>query len=405
MVIWIVNQHANPPWRPGGTRHFALARELVRRGHRAVIIAAGFAHMTHAETVLAPGQTHRLAAAEGVDFLWLRTPPYVRNDLARVGNMAAFAGRLWWETGLDGLPRPDVILGSTPHLLAAWAAEHLARRRGVPFVLEVRDLWPQTFVDLGYLPAGHPVILALEWLERHLYRRARRIITLLPGAADHMTAKGADPARVVWVPNGVDLSLLPPWQPPPGDGPFTVVYAGSHSLSDDLPTALAAAALLADAGVRFRFIGDGPDKARLQQQAAGLGEVVSFEPPVPKAQIYDRLQSADAFLLLTRDSPLYRWGLSMNKLYDYLAVGRPVLFATRSPYDPVAAAGAGLTVPPSDPAALAAALWHLTRLSAAARATMGQRGRAYAARHHDFALLGGRLEQVLQEVAAEGARP
>lgn len=407
MRVLIVNQNVGTPRSPGGTRHFSLGRELVRRGHDVTIAATSFKHMTRGET-LAPGEDHRVELIDGVRFLWLRTPPYAGNTAARLWNMLIFALRVGRLGGK--LPAPDVVIGSTPHLWAAAAARRLARRFGAPFVLEVRDLWPQTLVDLGKISPHHPLILWMRAIERRLYRSADRIISLLPGAVDHMAAAGADPERVVWLPNGVDL-LQANVGPPPNREQFTVMYAGTHGLSNQLDTVLDAAHILVEqrrAGqIRFRLLGDGPAKPALMERARreGLTDFVAFEPVVPKAAIFRVLQEADAFVMTTQHSPLYRWGISPNKLFDYLASGRPVIVGCNSPYEPVTEAGAGFTIPPADPAAMAAAIMRLADMEPETRAAMGRRGRAYVERHHDFVRLGARLEQLLLDSLARAGTP
>lgn len=406
MRIWIVNQYAIPPEQAGGTRHYFLARELVKRGHEVSIIASSFDHATRRETRLQAGELWELEEIDGIRFVWLRTPPYPGNTLARMWNMAVFSWRVLLGMGQGSLGRPDVVLGSSPHLFGAGAACRLADRHRAPFVLEVRDLWPQSLVDLGNVSAGHPLVRALEWIERSLYRRAARIISLLPGAVEHMVAKGADPAKVVWLPNGIDLDLMPAPAPPPENGVFTVMYAGAHGLANALDSIVDAAGLLQREGLgdrlQMRLVGEGPHKERLQQRARAEGiELLAFEPPVPKRRVFQVLQEADAFIVTLKDSPLYRWGISLNKLYDYLACARPVVFGSGTPYNPVAESGAGITVPPEDAAAMAGAIKQLIATPRGERWEMGRQGRAYVEKHHAFSDLGRRLEQVLLDTIAQ----
>ncbi|WP_082077929.1 glycosyltransferase family 4 protein [Thermus filiformis] len=302
MNVWMVNHYALPPSQAGITRHYTLAKELLKRGHQVIIWASSFNHGTKEER-LANRETHKLELTDGVPFYWIRTPPYKGNSPARVWNMLTFSYRVWQLGRGFRLAKPDVILGSSPHPFAALAAEWLASHFRVPFVLEVRDLWPQSLIDLGDIPPSHPFVVLLDKIERHLYRKASTIVTLLPDAGEYMTAKGADPSRVVWIPNGIDLELVPTPSPPQPKEPFTVMYAGAHGLANGLELALEAAHLLEKEGwgrrVRFRFVGDGPEKPTLIRRARelGLGNV-SFEEPVPKGEVYTLLNQADAFLII-----------------------------------------------------------------------------------------------------------
>ena len=400
MKVWLINHYALPPQRSGGTRHYSLARGLIRRGHTVTLVASSVDYMRRQESHLAPGERARLETQGEVPFLWLRTPPYQGNSLRRVANMLAFAWRVRTVVPRR-LVRPDVIVGSTPHLFGAWAAYRLARHMGVPFVLEVRDLWPQTLIDLGNFSPYHPFILLLAALEQTLYRHANAIVSLLPGGLDYITQKVGRQEGLFWIPNGVDFSLIPDPVPPPPADPFVVMYAGAHGLANGLDVALAAARQLQqqswDERVQFHFVGDGPEKAHLLAQATAWQlPNVHFEPPVPKEDIYLRMQAAHAFLMILQDSPLFRWGISPNKLFDFLVMARPVIFCVRTPYNPIEEHGAGLTSPPDDPGALARTIQQLAQMPPGERWAMGMRGRTYVEKAHNLDRLAERLEQVLQ---------
>ena len=152
----------------------------------------------------------RVETLEGVRFLWLRTPPYEGNTRQRVGNMLAFSWRVWRRQGMQDLPRPDVVVGSSPHLFGAFAGWRLARGLGVPFVLEIRDLWPEALIQWGNVRANHPVVRVLAWIERTLYRNASRIITLWPHSPPYIAARGGHLDRIVWISNGVYMDTIRP---------------------------------------------------------------------------------------------------------------------------------------------------------------------------------------------------
>ena len=253
-------------------------------------------------------------------------------------------------------------MGSSPHLLTALSAQRLARSLGVPFVAEVRDLWPQSLVDLGLADERDAIVRISRWVERRVYAGSDHIVTTLPNAAEYFGRFGVDPAMVTCVPNGVDLDEWP--EPTPTrramTDPFRIAYAGAHGLPNGLDTLIDAGKLLSGTSkpeIVIDLYGFGVDRPRLMRRAKDEGLTnVRFHDPVPKERVPEILQSADALVLLVPRSPLYRYGISMNKLFDYLAAGRPVLMAADVFNDPVAEAGAGLSVPPEDPRALADAM-------------------------------------------------
>lgn len=405
--IWIVNHYAVPPAEPGGTRHFHLASELLRRGHQVLVIASSFNHSTLSETGL--DDTADVTVADGVPFYRIRTPPYAGNGFARVRNMVSFATSVWRPHRFRSLPPPDVVVGSSPHLFGALGAERLASALRVPFVLEVRDVWPESLVTVAGAHRWHPLVVTLSLIERYLYRRATQIVSLLPHAVSHIEKLGGDASRVTWIPNGIDLSLLNGLSTqPPENSRFTVMYAGAHGQANALDSVLRAAAILEEEGwgerVHFRLVGDGPEKVRLRALADRLGlRCVSFEAAVPKSRIHARLAEADAFIVTMRNTDLYRHGISFNKLFDYLALARPIVFGANSANNPVADAGAGLTVEPENARAMAEAVKELAGLGATERAEMGERGRRFVEGHHSFRILAARLEATLAAAVADAA--
>lgn len=408
MNIWILNHYAHPPDTPGGTRHFDLGRELVRGGHRVTVFASSFHHYIHRETRLQPGEKWRVEEVEGVCFVWIRTPPYTGNDWRRVRNMLAFmlmALRLGRRLPriVPDIGKPDVVIGSSVHLLAVLAAYRVARRHRARFVMEVRDLWPRTLVDMARLSTRSPVVKLLEVLERFLYFRADRIVILGPQMRDHITARGGDPGKTVWIPNGVDLSRSGEPGPSACESAkgLRVLYVGAHGQANALDVLVKAAKLVQDSGFdsfSLVLVGDGPKKPELMALARNLGlRNTEFRESVPKGTVPTILREAGA-LVVVLDPSFSSYGGSLNKLSDYMAAAKPIVFAGAPANNPVKDAVCGLTVPPRDPQALADALVQLAQMSREEREAMGKRGRAYVEEHHDIRKLAEKLESVLSEV-------
>ena len=200
--LWMLNHYAQSPRRPGGTRHFELATRLIAMGFDVTLIGSSFHHVTRS--------TDREGAEPAVDpdfrMVSIRGQiRYQRNGFARMLGMAEFAVRvLRWgrKRSHRSGDSPDLIFASSPHLLAAWAGMRLARWYRIPFVLEVRDLWPDSLVALGAVSERHPLVWILRRLERQLIRRADLIVSLLPGAHLHIREVCSSTSNILWLPNG-----------------------------------------------------------------------------------------------------------------------------------------------------------------------------------------------------------
>lgn len=409
MKIWIVHQYAIPPSRTGFTRSYDIARRLINLGHEVTLIASSFDHFAKREMPRTGGAYGEPEVIHGVPFLWIHTPPYSGNSLSRLWGMLVFGVKVWLGRGFGKLSKPDVIVGSSPSPFAALGAERRAAHLGVPFVLEVRDLWPQTPIELGNYSRVNPMILLMGWIERHLYSASRLIISVLPNATDHMVSKGAKADKIVWIPNGVDFTTVPVPLTATPRAVCRAIYAGSHGVANGLDTVVEAAKILQEmptsVHVEIVLYGDGPEKGRLEEKARAYQLTnIKFCEPVPKAQIWPVLFDADVCLMVLKNSPVFRWGVSPNKLFDYMAAARPVIFSVGSSYDPVALSQSGISVQPGDPVELANAILEVLTRSHEDRQQMGQQGRLYVEENHDLRKLTSKFVGVLSMVVHNSVR-
>lgn len=398
-VVWIVNQYAGSPRHGMEYRHYYLARALAERSHDPVVISGSRSHL-----FTAPPEVSRpftLESLDGLTYCWVAVPRYERAvSVGRVVNMAAFAVALELLP-TRRLPRPDAILVSSPSPFPILVAARWARRFGARLVFEVRDIWPLTLRELLGLSPRHPLIVLMQRLEDYAYRVSDSVVSVLPAADRHMVARGMDPAKFHYVPNGIELNGSPvPDEAPQAvreairPGAFTVGFVGTLGKANVLETLIDAARLLDPNAFRVVVVGHGPERERLMAQAATVPNI-AFAGPVPKERVASVIRLFDACYVGYRRSPLYRFGVSPNKLYDYMAAGRPVLFAADAANQPVQEADCGHTVAPEDPAALADAIRSLAARSPAERARLGANARAYVERHHAYGRLADELSAIL----------
>ena len=402
MKVWYVSAYDQPNGQ--STRTYDYSRELVARGHEVTMFCNGYCHFTHREH-LKPGEPWRVEFVDGIRVVWLRTYHYTGNGLGRGINMLTNVWCLVRVAKALGI-RPDVVLGPSVPLLTGWGAMYVARRFDVPFIFEVRDVWPDILVDIAGLKRSSVVYRVFRLIEKQLYRRAARISSTLPYLGDHVRRAGSEPAKIVCIPNGVDVSSFVEGQDyHGGKSPLTVMYVGGFGLDHDVPTIIRAAKILQDEGseeFRFIIIGGGVRKEACVAEAAAYGlSNLTFQPPVPKSSLPAVQAQADILVAAITDSPSFRFGLNLNKLCSYFASSRPVLFSGNPPNDPVREAGAGLSIGAGDSAGMARALRELLAAGPAERKRLGENARRYAEDTFSLGALGRKMDSMLRAAVDE----
>jgi len=404
MRILYINHYAGSPRHGMEYRPYYLAREWVRSGHEACIVAADHSHLRVQRPQL-DGRDRLDESVDGIRYTWLRTLPYTGNGVARVRNIGSFLYRLY-QLGrrLAADLKPDVVIASSTYPMDVWPAHRIARLAGARLVFEIHDLWPLTPMELGGMSKWHPFILTAQAAENYVYRHASAVVSMLPKVHAYVQARGLPVDRLHIVPNGIDPDEWPARTPPLAEavasrlarigqaGNAIVGYAGGHGISNSLDTLLRAAENMRDEKVSFVLVGGGPEKDKLERWAQSEQlRNVHFVDPVAKEQIPALLKWFDIAYIGWKRQPLYRFGIAPNKLMDYMMAARPVLHAVEAGNDPVGEAGCGLTVAPENPDAIARGIRALIGLSDAERQAMGARGKDFVLRHFTYPVLSARF--------------
>jgi glycosyltransferase involved in cell wall biosynthesis len=389
MRMLIIHQAFTTGKEPGGTRHFELACHLQRAGHEVVIIASDISYLTGQSSVVRRGLLTRQILPEGIQVFRAYTYPALhRSFFWRFISFLSFMVTSLWA-GLRAGPI-DLVMGTSPPIFQAVSAWLIAFLRRRPYLLEIRDLWPEFAIDMGIL-TNRLLIFLSRGLENFLYAQADHILVNSPAYRDYMKARGISIARVSLIPNGVETTMFNPqssgeeirnrWKL---NGRFVVTYAGALGLANDIPTILQAAAYLRNRpNVLFILVGDGKERPWLEGQAKKMKlENVLFTGVQSKAQIPDILAASDACLATLKNIPMFRTTYP-NKVFDYMAAGRPTILAIDGVIRQVIeAADGGIYVPPGDAAALAEAVGYLADNPHRAQA-MGLAAREYVVRNFD----------------------
>ncbi|WP_036203200.1 glycosyltransferase family 4 protein [Ureibacillus sinduriensis] len=340
MNIWLLNHYAVSPNSTGGTRHFDLAEQLVKKGHIVTIFASSFNHFNRKETQTYKSRNfYKTEVINGVRFVWFKTPQY-KNTLERLLNISCFG--LFLQKSLKyflTLERPDLIIGSSVHPLTALIGLKFAKKNNIKFYFEERDLWPQTFVDFGLIKPTNPLAKILYKIEKNLYLQSDKIIFLFENAYLYAQSKGANIEKIIYLPNGfnpnrninnqrLDSGLEKIFKRL--DGKKICTYIGSMNLSNNLESIVELAKIMRnEENYHFLLIGNGNTKKALIElvKTDSLNNITIYDS-VPKSSVPAILKKSHFGFISIKSSPLYKWGMSMNKLYDYLSEGLPIICYT-----------------------------------------------------------------------------
>ena len=406
MNMLLIHQAFTSPNEPGGTRHYEFARHCVTHGHGFTVVASDLSYLTGKRIIRHAGLVSK-QDLDGIHVLRAYTYPSLhRSFIWRVFSFLSFM-----VTSLVAALRAgpiDLIMVTSPpifQVVSGWLLAVLCRR---PLLLEIRDLWPEFAIDIEVLK--NPVLITLSrWLERFLYARATHILVNSPAYLEYLASKGVASEKTTLIPNGVDPAMFDPsakgvrfrreWNL---DGKFVVTYAGALGLANDIPTILRAAGRLREyPGVHFLLVGDGKEMPHLEALADRLGlSNVTFTGSRPKTEMPEILAASDAFIATLKDIPMFRTTYP-NKVFDYMAAGRPTILAIDGVIRQVVeAANGGIFVPPGDDQSLANAVRILEKDRKRA-AAMGLAARDYVVEHFDRHQHAKDFERLVERLAKE----
>ncbi len=408
MHVAYLHQHFSTKSGATGTRSYEMSLRLMKAGHKVTMLCGAY-------DVGDPGQggSDRVTEHDIDGIRVLRIAEPYGNRMSFTRRVRAFLGFAKTAGKLVGRLDADLVFATSTPLTVGLPGMKGAKRLKVPFVFEVRDLWPEIAIALDVI-RNPGLIWYTRRLERKIYRAAERIIALSPGIKDGICSTGYPKDRVPMIPNGCDLDLFKPQDGAPIDerfgsaDEFRLVFTGAHGLANGLDAVLDAIAELqrrGENGFRFIFIGQGSQRDRLVERSRqeGLDPMTSWVPSIPKNELASVLPQMDVGLMILRNLPSFYYGTSPNKFFDYIACGLPVL--NNYPgwlAEMISEHRCGMVVRPDDPTAFAdAVVWlrdHRDELPG-----MGARARQLAEAQFSRDQLGAMFVDTL-EAAHRGGR-
>ncbi len=388
MKILLINQAFVSPDEPGHTRHFEFAQFLKSLGHELVIVASDLNYQTGLKTV-----SHKGISIEqninGIRVIRAYIVPALhRSYFWRIISFFSFMfSSIWVALKVKDV---DLVMGTSPPIFQAVSAWFVAFLRRKPFLLEIRDLWPEFIVSMGVFK--NPLLIRMaRWLEKFLYARATHILVNSPAYAEYIQQKNVLAHKISYIPYGTDIEMFSPQKSGQAirdrydlNDKFIVLYAGALGQANDIYTIINAANLLKnEPNILFVLFGDGKEKTNLINEAMRLGLTnIRFAGVTPKKEMPEVLAAADVCLAILQDVAMFRTTYP-NKVFDYMAAGKAtVLVIDGVIRHVIEEADGGVFVQPGDAAALAKTVLHLSQ-NPERLMEMGRNAREYLVQHLD----------------------
>jgi len=395
--IWVINEYAGSAYHGMEFRNYYLGKELIKLGHRVTIVSSSYSHLFKKIS------EKREENIDGINYFWVKTFNYGdSHSKKRVLKWFLFMFKVLFLPFF--LKKPDIIIVSpmAPFpILPAWV---LSKFYGATLIYEVKDIWPLSIIELGGLNRTHPLIRFMSYCERFALRKSDHIVSSLQNYNEHMKTLGINRA-FTWVNNGIDLEEMKGIEPLSKEiedkipkNKFIVGYTGTVGVANALDSLCEATNLLKDhKDIIVIIVGDGQEKENLQKEFS-QNENILFVDSIPKKQVHSMLAHFDACYIGLKEEPLFKYGVSPNKLFDYMYSATPIVYAIDSgKSNVVRSAECGVSVEAENPEAIAKAILEIYSIGENKREEMGKRGNEYVLEHFTYSKLAEKISKVWGE--------
>ncbi len=405
--VFIINHYAGSPKMGMEFRPYYISRELVRKGYDVTIVAGSFSHLRKTNPDITENFTEQ--EIDGIKYVWIRTDEYDSNGVTRAFSMYHFCKVLNAnKKKIVERYKPDVVISSSTYPLDSYPSYRIAKLAGAKYIHEVHDMWPLTLYEAGGMSKKNPFVIAMQFAEDHAYKKSDIVVSLLPHAKEYMIEHGMSPEHFRYIPNGVVINEWDSTREIPeehsetfnklkAEGKFVIGYFGSHELSYGLHNLLDVTKQLNDENVHLVMVGKGKLKDELISYAE-KNEIsnVTFLPPVEKGIIPAIIDKFDAIFIGTIESPLYRFGICMNKMFDSMMAAKPIVMAITTPSTPVSESGCGIITKSCDNDAIKAAIRKIQAMSEDERNKMGMLGREAVLSKYTYENIASEFEKAFE---------
>ncbi|RME17029.1 MAG: glycosyltransferase WbuB, partial [Bacteroidetes bacterium] len=383
-------------------RHYYLAKEMINLGYDVNIISASYSHLFKEQPKVKTRFT--IDKIDGINYVWVKVPSYSSaHSKKRVLKWLIYTLSLFFLP-IKKLSRPDYIIVSPMQTMPFYPAYRWAKRMGSKIIFEVKDIWPLSIQELGGYSSHHPFIKVLKYFEKMAIQKSDAIVSVLPNYDQYLKEQGFQ-KNFYYIPNGVVVSEKDDADDLPQEikqqipnNKFIVGYTGTIGIANALNYLLEAAALLQNHDdIFFLIVGEGGEKNHLIKKYAHLKNVL-FLPAIPKSQIPAMLKKMNVCYVGFENKNLYKYGVSPNKIFDYMMAEKPIIFSVSSPNNPVEKSQCGMVVAPANPLEITEAIKYLYQMSEQERKTLGISAKQYVIQHHTFSIFAQQYQQIFKEL-------
>jgi len=390
-VVWFINDYAGSPFHGMTFRHYYMSKELQRKGVKAIIITASFSHFMNNRPRI-NDKSYLFEKVDMIEYLWLKVMEYKDSrDKKRVLKWFQFSFKLFRLP--TEITKPSVIVcsGSAPMLVIP--SYFLAKKYGAKLIFEIRDIWPLTLIDFKGYSKYNPLIYLMQKSVNFGFRKADHIISVLPNTDKYIHEQGIHNFDFTYLPNGIFLEELEHPEPLSKDvkeklpnGKFTIGYTGAMGMGDGIDLLIDVALLLKkQTDIYFVIVGRGSEKERLQARIKDLKlKNIIILDAIPKREVQSMLATFDVCYMGWEDKAIYKYGISANKIFDYMYSSKPIVHLFNGEGDLIEKAKCGITVKEQDAEKIAEAILKLYIISENERVEMGLRGKSFVLEHHTY---------------------
>jgi len=400
-TIWIINDYAGSPYHGMVFRHYYLSKQWVKKGYEVYIISATYSH--YFKNLPPSNHMYNFEKIDGINYIWIKVPKYENStDKKRVLKWFVFSTKLLGLLFKKNIIHPDIIIASPTAPFFILSAYLLAKKFNSKLIFEVRDIWPLSIIELGNINPNNPLIKMMSWCEKFAVKKADYIVSSLQNYGEHLKNDLNIDREFIWINNGIDIEEMKKIEPLPEEiknkipnNKFIVGYTGTIGIANALDSFLESAKLLESyRDILFVIVGEGKEKKNLIKKYGNLKNVL-FLNSIPKKQVQSMLSLFDVCYIGLKKENLFKYGVSPNKLFDYMYSGKPIVYAINSGKNNIVdLAECGISVEAENPKSIADGILKLYKIPVEKRVKLGENGKKFVLENFTYEKLAQKYKEI-----------